>query len=46
MTTLKGLKDLKRQLSWHHPMDDDPTSEFYTVKEKRRSINEKIRNFK
>jgi len=43
---LQQLQSLKKRLSFHHPGDDDPTGEFYSVREKRRSINDKIRRIK
>jgi len=51
MDKVKKVKidKLQRQvkaLKFHHPGDDDPTGEFYTVREKRRSLREKIRFLK
>jgi|VirMetMinimDraft_7_1064189.scaffolds.fasta_scaffold19813_2 hypothetical protein len=43
---IKQLQEKKRNLSWYHPGDDDPTGEFYTVREQRRSISDKINRLK
>ena len=30
-----SIKEARKQLSWYHNHDDDPTGQFNTVKEKR-----------
>jgi len=43
---IKQLQEKKKNLKWHHPGDDDPTGEFYTVREQRRSLSDKINRLK
>jgi len=43
---IKQLRAQLKTLSWYHPKDDDPTGQYYTVSEKRRSIRDKISRLK
>lgn len=39
-------KSLKLALNGHHPQDDDPTGEFYTVRQQRVKLTQNIRRWK
>ena len=43
---IKQLRARLQSLKQYHPKDDDPTGQYYTVAEQRRSIRDKISRLK